>query len=163
MENIFSEGFVSVLKAVIPSKPPLFFSGLKKLMPYMLKELTNPIYPISYALIATTMVEGREQQIAVGRYSPTGAEGVAEFAVVVADEWHGHGIASALMRFVITAAAVGGIKSLEGLVLRENKAMLALAQKLGFEHVSDYDDDNPNIVHVIRHLAEPPDNEQPTP
>ena len=133
-----------------------FFSGLKKLTPYMLKELTNPIYPISYALIATTMLDGREHQIAVARYAPTGTEGLAEFAVVVADDWHGYGIASELMRFVITAAAVGGIKSLEGLVLRENTAMLALAKKLNFEIVNGYGEDL-GIVRVIRHLAEKPD------
>ena len=134
-----------------------FFSGLKQLTPYMLEELTNPIYPVSYALIATTMIEGHEHQIAVGRYSPTGTEGLAEFAVVVADDWHGRGIAGELMRFVITAAAVGGIKSLEGLVLRENTAMLRLAKKFNFKQVSGYDED-PTIVHIIRHLTEKPDD-----
>ena len=123
----------------------------------MLTELTNPIYPISYALIATTMLEGREHQIAVGRYAPTDTEGIAEFAVVVADEWHGQGIASQLMRFVIIAAAVGGIKTLEGLVLRENTAMLALSKKLNFEHVSG-NDDEAHIVRVIRHLVDKPDS-----
>ena len=135
-----------------------FFSGLKKLTPYMLEEFTNPIFPLSYALIATTMVHEHEQQIAVGRYSPTGTEGLAEFAVVVADDWHGQGIASELMRFVIAAAAVGGIKSLEGLVLRENTAMLALARKLNFETTSGYEKD-PSVVRVIRHLS----NKQATP
>lgn len=133
-----------------------FFSGIKKLTPDMLELLTNPIYPASYALIATIMIEGHERQIAVGRYAPTGTEGLAEFAVVVADDWHGRGIASELMRFVVTAAAVGGIKSLEGQILRENTAMLRLARKLNFKQVSGYDDDS-TVVHVIRHLAEKPD------
>ena len=118
----------------------------------MLEELTNPNFPLSYALVATTMVDEHERQIAVGRYAPTGTEGVAEFAVVVADDWHGQGIASELMRFVIAAAAVGGIKSLEGLVLRENTAMLALARKLSFEETSGYEGDS-SIVRVIRHLS----------
>ena len=129
-----------------------FFSGIKQLTPFILNELTHPSFPLSYALIATTLVEGREQQIAVGRYAPTGTEGVAEFAVVVADDWHGHGIASELMRFVITAAAVGGIKSLEGLVLRENTAMLALARKLDFEELGS-DENDPTIVRVVKYLA----------
>ena len=134
-----------------------FFTSIKELTPSMLEELTNPNYPISYALIATTILDEREHQIAVARYSPTDSGGVAEFAVVVADDWHGQGIASELMRFVIAAAAVGGIKSLEGLVLRENNAMLALAQKLKFKQVSDSDDD-PGIVRVIKHFAEEPDD-----
>jgi FixJ family two-component response regulator/GNAT superfamily N-acetyltransferase len=129
-----------------------FFSGLKELTPFMLEQMTNPVFPISYALIATTFEEEREQQIAVGRYAPTGAEGIAEFAVVVADEWQGFGIASELMHFVITAAAVAGIRCLEGLVLRENAAMLSLADKLGFKQTNS-EEGGPSVVRVFKHLG----------
>jgi RimJ/RimL family protein N-acetyltransferase len=114
-----------------------FFSGLRKLPPYMLLQLTHPEFPLSYAVIATTDVAGREQQIGVARYAPTEDETVAEFAVVVSDEWQGHGIGSELLQLVITAAAVGGLHRLEGLILRENSAMRALAKKLGFVEVPD--------------------------
>lgn len=138
-----------------------FFSGLKELTPFMLEQMTNPVFPVSYALIATTFEDERECQIAVGRYAPTGTEGVAEFAVVVADEWQGLGIASELMHFVIAAAAVAGIKCLEGLVLRENAAMLSLAEKFGFEQTSS-EDGGPSVVRVIKCLGGPevcPENE----
>ncbi len=128
-----------------------FFSGLKELTPFMLEHMTNPSFPISYALIATTLEDGKERQIAQARYAPTETEGAAEFAVVVADEWQGFGIASELMRFVITAAAVAGIKCLEGLVLRENTAMLSLAESLGFEQTSS--EEGPSVVRVFKHLG----------
>ncbi len=74
------------------------------------------------------------------RYAPTGNRGCRR---ICRREWRmngeGFGIASELMHFVITAAAVAGIKCLEGLVLRENAAMLSLAQKLGFEQTSSED------------------------
>jgi hypothetical protein len=58
------------------------------------------------------------------------------------------------MHFVITAAAVAGIKCLEGLVLREHAAMLSLAQKLGFEQTSS-EDGGPSVVRVFKHLGGP--------
>jgi RimJ/RimL family protein N-acetyltransferase len=109
-----------------------FFSGLRRLPRRQLAVLTNPEFPLSYALIATISVTGEERQIGVARYAPTGDERVAEFAVVVSDEWQGNGIGSQLLHLVISAAAVAGMRRLEGLVLRENAGMLALAKKLGF-------------------------------
>ena len=56
----------------------------------------------------------------------------AEFAVVIADPWQGKGIGAALMEHLIAIAQERGIKTLTGLVLRENRTMLALGRKLGF-------------------------------
>jgi acetyltransferase len=56
-----------------------------------------------------------------------------EFGVVVADDWHGSGIARLLMDALIDAARERGFDSMEGLVLRDNLRMLAFVRKLGFE------------------------------
>ena len=113
------------------SKYLRFFSGLKQLSPRMLEKLTNPEYPESYALLAIASDGEQEQEISVARYAPTGSAGVAEFAVVVADEWQGLGVASLLLHGVIAAATVAGIGRLEGLVLRENDRMMKLSQSWG--------------------------------
>ena len=55
-----------------------------------------------------------------------------EFAVMVADEWRGVGLASGLMRTLIRDARKRGLKRMEGYVLTENASMLALARRLGF-------------------------------
>lgn len=110
-----------------------FFSGMREVPNYLLKQLVEPHFPVSYALIATVPDGAGEKQIGVARYAPTDREGVAEFAVVVADTWQGFGVASQLLRGVMTAATVAGIRRVEGLVLRENVPMLRLARKLGFE------------------------------
>jgi acetyltransferase len=130
-----------------------FFSGIKQLPSYMLEELTNPKFPISYALIATIPEADGEREIGVARYAPTDDDRTAEFAVIVADEWQGHGIASQLMRAIITAAAIGGIKRIEGIVLMENAAMLGLAESLGFNKTSG-SDAGPSIVRVVKDLKE---------
>ncbi len=130
------QAFVSGLSP--ESRYQRFFYGLQRLPPHMLAQLTQVQFPFSYAVIATVMEEGREKQIGVARYAPTEEEGVAEFAVVVADQWHGRGIATRLMHLVTVAAAIGGgIHRLDGIILRDNKAMRALADKLGFDAVVD--------------------------
>jgi FixJ family two-component response regulator len=134
----------------VRSKHMRFFSVINELLPEMLERFTHHEYPISYALIATVMDDEQERQIGVARYLPTESEGVAEFAVVVADEWQGHGIATQLLQGLTTAAAVAGVNRLEGMVLRENDAMLKLARGMGFKTsrcVEDF-----TVLHVEKTL-----------
>ena len=56
----------------------------------------------------------------------------AEFAIIVADAWHGKGLGSKLIQRLIEVARDMGVKKLWGAVLSENHPMLALAQKHGF-------------------------------
>lgn len=131
-----------------------FFSAIKQLSPDMLKTFTEPFYPHSFALIATVFEDGRERQIGVARYARSNAENVAEFAVVVADEWHGLGLATHLLAGITTAAAMAGFKRLEALVLRENEAMCELARTRGFIASSDTGDSG--VIRVAKDLGNPP-------
>lgn len=135
------------------SKNLRFFSTMKQLSPKLLEQFTHPNFPCDYALIATSSDDGTEREIGVARYLPTETPGVAEFAVVVADAWQGLGIASRLMHGVICVAAVAGVRSLEGVILRENSRMLRLARELGFTTLSGSDD--PAIVRVSKTLGCP--------
>jgi FixJ family two-component response regulator len=128
-----------------------FFSTIKELSPYMLEQFTHPRYPCNWALIATISDAERETEIGVVRYAASEVDSCAEFAIVVADEWQGLGIATQLLRELITVAERAGIERLEGLVLRENRAMLELANELGFT-TERYPDDA-TVVRVIRNLA----------
>jgi len=86
-----------------------------------------------FALIATTLVEGRERQIGVGRYvkeeSPSSD---AEFAIVVSDDWQGRGVGTRLLANLLLAAKRDDVRRLVGTTMSENRAMLALGRKLGF-------------------------------
>ncbi|MEH6587129.1 MAG: GNAT family N-acetyltransferase [Halioglobus sp.] len=133
-----------------------FFSGLNKLPAHVLKEFTSPIFPVSYAVVAIISEGEQERQIGVARWAPTGTEGIAEFAVVVADDCQGQGIASRLMRVLITAATVGGIQRLEGLILKENKPMLAMVKKMGFTLSPDHNA-GPSIALYVKDLRDSQD------
>ncbi len=119
----------------------------------MLEQFTHPRYPRNWALIATISDAGQEKEIGVARYAPTETDSCAEFAIVVADEWQGLGLATHLLHDLITVAESAGIKRLEGVVLRENVSMLELANQLGFN--TECHPDDTTVVRVIRDLATP--------
>jgi RimJ/RimL family protein N-acetyltransferase len=55
-----------------------------------------------------------------------------EFAITVASEFAGAGLATRLMTTLIEAARQRGVKEMEGFVLTQNQSMLRLAKRLGF-------------------------------
>lgn len=73
-----------------------------------------------------------------------------EFGVVVADDWQRSGIAALLMDALIRAAQARGLETMEGLVLRDNGAMLRCAKSLGFD--AGAEPLQPAMVRVTRKL-----------
>ena len=124
----------------------------------MLERFTHPDYPESYALIATIMDSDRERQIGVARYCLMESDSAVDFAVAVADEWQGRGLATRLLSGLTIAAAVAGINRMEGLILSENEAMLRLAKKLGFS-LSRCPDDA-SVIRIVKVLAQSSEKSQ---
>lgn len=62
-----------------------------------------------------------------------GDAGMAELAMVVADDWQGSGLADALMGQLLQAAAMAGVRRLYGEVLDGNVRMQAFLRRHGFE------------------------------
>lgn len=114
-----------------------FVSTLRGLTPDLLRDFTHPDFPRSCALVASLLHEQQETEIGGARYLPTAVEGVAEFAIAVAEDWQRRGIGRDLMHGIIVAAAVAGIRRLEAMVLADNFAMLKLAESLGFSITHD--------------------------
>jgi len=128
-----------------------FFSAMKKLSPTLLDRLINVDFPAEMALIATVTFEGSEKEIGVARYAPSESSSVdAEFAIVIADEWHGQGIGRELLRRLFDIAGNAGIRRIEGSVLASNSNMLRFCNGLGFSCRIDPHD--PGLVRVLREL-----------
>ena len=60
-----------------------------------------------------------------------------EFAITVASEFGGVGLATAMMTTLIDQARRRGLKEMEGFVLTQNQSMLRLAKRLGFRIESE--------------------------
>lgn len=71
-----------------------------------------------------------------------------EFAITVADAWHGQGLARQLLACAVRRARHDGYAAIEGFVLADNHAMLGLARRLKFERHAP--DDDPSVVRVVR-------------
>jgi acetyltransferase len=110
-----------------------FFSHVKELSPKMLARFTQIDYDREIALVAFDDDPGAERMLGVARImgNPDGKEG--EFAVVVGDPWHGKGIGSSLLQNCLSTAERRGFQRVWGIVLPENRSMLALGKKLGFQ------------------------------
>jgi len=121
------------------SKHYRFFGGIAELPDHMLDQFIHMNYPGNVAIIAVVMDNDTAEEIGVARYAMTG-EMTAEFAVAVADAWQNRGVATHLLQRLTTIAKQAGVAELVGIVLRDNRAMLALARQLGFElHRDDND------------------------
>lgn len=102
----------------------------------LLVPLVNIDYHQHMALIALM----GERIVGVARYAVDPLNQQHEFAVVVADEWQGHGIGTTLLEDLFAHARRGGLKRLVGTVLPGNERMLALARHLGLSvHMSGED------------------------
>ncbi|MDM0049967.1 GNAT family N-acetyltransferase [Variovorax sp. J22R115] len=84
------------------------------------------------AVVATAIVDDREQQIAVARYVIDGPDGQADFAMVITDAWQGKGLGAHLLLALVDLARLSGVWRLVGTTLSENRKMLNLARRLGF-------------------------------
>lgn len=127
-----------------------FFTTIKDLTPQLLDRFTRVDFPDEMAFIATIESAARETEIGVARYAPGGSPDVAEFAVVVADDWQGHGVGRELMRHLLMVAEDAGFSRIEGAVLKANTNMLHFCRELGFAITSC--DDDPQLVLAAKDL-----------
>jgi acetyltransferase len=110
-----------------------FMTHMRDLPPDLLRRFTQVDYADHVALVAEVFVDGRETVIAEARYVRTEADpDAAEFAVSVAEDWQGRGLARLLLGKLVARASAAGIKRIIGETLASNWRMLALARKAGF-------------------------------
>jgi acetyltransferase len=125
-----------------------FFYQLHELSPAMIARFTQVDYDRELALVAVTRARGRDVFIGVARYIINPDHESAEFAVVVTDQWQGHGVGWLLMQRLIAAARHRGLARLTGVVLRANQNMLRFSGALGFRTRDDPEDAEQAIVEL---------------
>lgn len=166
-EHTLHDGRVIVVRPIRPDDEDAeraFFSALspearhRRFMKYvgsvgdrLIHFFTHIDYAFHMAFVCEARVEGKAQLVGEARYvgNPDGAS--CEFGIVIADAWHGSGIAGLLMLALIDAARLNGFKTMEGLVLRENRTMCKFVKALGFEVASALED--PTTVRAVKRLA----------
>ncbi len=128
------------------------FLGAKKgFTPDELEHLTNIDHDLHCAYGVTIMRNGAMEGIAVARFvrdpaNPT----VAEFAIVVVDEFQGKGVGKLLMAELIKEARAKGVLQLTGKMNATNDAMMALLKKWPYFSFSL---DSPGVLSVLGVLS----------
>jgi acetyltransferase len=118
-----------------------FMHAVEQLTPEMLSKFTKIDYDREMAFVALAENDdGEEIIVGVSRYVINPDWESCEFAVAIADDWKGVGLASKLMRLLIEHARFRGLKMMEGTVLKNNNNMAGLMAGLGFTPALDPDD-----------------------
>jgi acetyltransferase len=148
-----SDGAQVVIRSIRPEDEPLmiaFHEGLSGRSVYMryfeslsFKARTaherlsricfaDPRQEIVLVAVHTDPNTGAERILAVGRLSKFSDGKTAEIAVLVSDDYQGHGLGTELMKRLVKAAVSHGIHRITAEMLRDNTLMQSLAKKLGF-------------------------------
>jgi acetyltransferase len=131
-----------------------FMFAIHDLTPAQLSRFTQIDYDREMALIGVIDTPEGERQIGVARYITLADGETCEFAIVVADDWQGKGLARRLFGQLIDTARARRLKVMTGITLRENARMIDLARSKGF--AVRMDEDDPSLVEMRLDLQAPP-------
>ncbi len=149
-KNTFTakNGMVISLRPIRPEDEPLeaemfktfsretqrfrFFGYLKDVSHDMLIRYTQIDYDREIAIVAIINEGEKPQMIGVTRIIADAYNDQAEFAIVVGDPWHGLGLGSYLIDYILNIARDRGIHQIYAHVLADNTVMLHMLEKKGF-------------------------------
>ncbi len=122
-----------------------FMHAVNDLTPEMLSRFTKLDYDREMAFAAFTRENDEEKILGVSRYSINPDKKSCEFAIAIADEWQGLGLARQLMLILIEHVKNRDLTLIEGTVLKNNTAMDKLMESLGFKKSASPDDYDINV------------------
>ncbi|MFD7072784.1 GNAT family N-acetyltransferase [Nocardioides sp. NPDC059952] len=107
-----------------------------------------PRLAVGEAVAKVVVVDGRIVGLASG--TRTGADGEAELALVVADRYVHHGVATLLLEHLAVAAAGAGVTDLVAYVMAENAPAFDVLQHAGFDLTSTAHEDTVEVRFPVR-------------
>ena len=109
-----------------------FFGYVPAVTHEMLSRFTHIDYDREMAIVAEINNAGKMQLIGVVRIVGDPWSETAEYAIVVADQWHGLGLGTIMTDYIIDIAKDKGYQKIYATLLRRNTAMKRLFEKRGF-------------------------------
>jgi acetyltransferase len=108
---------------------------------YLFKQTTHEMatrycfidYDRELGIVAEVEEEGARKLIGIGRLVADADHEAAEYAVIVVDRWHGHGLGALLTDYSLEVAKHWGVKRVVGEVSKDNNRMLATFRNRGFQ------------------------------
>jgi len=132
-----------------------FMTTFSEVPTSLLRLLSNVQTPEHFAYMAMVNLGSRTKMVGEVRFvTSENNSSVAEFAIAIADEWQGKGLASKLMQQIENAARGHGVCTLVGTTLRSNTAMIELARHAGYSLKPDPSE--ARAVRLVKQIAAQP-------
>ncbi len=128
-----------------------FFGSVREMPHSQLARFTQIDYDREMAFVAKPSEKGERDTLGVVRAVADPNNETAEFAIVVRSDLKGQGLGHALLEKLVRYCRKRGTAEMVGEVLPDNKAMLALAERVGFSRRLVPDDD---VVEVRLNLQD---------
>jgi RimJ/RimL family protein N-acetyltransferase len=111
-----------------------FMQHKRQLDPAALDRGVHPRPGRDFAFVATSPTADGFDIVGAAQYVRANRRGskTCEFAITVAEDWRGSGLAQQLLASLVRRARLDGYRKMEGSVIADNVPMLALARKLKF-------------------------------
>ena len=120
-----------------------FMAHMNRLNPAVLERGLHPVPGQAFVFVATVPASDGFDIVGAAQYlradstdstdSTHSGDRVCEFAITVAEDWRGSGLAVHLLTSLVRRSRRDGYTTMEGLVIAGNRPMLALARKLRFK------------------------------
>jgi len=117
-----------------------FLGDFKDPPPDLINTLMHVDYDNDMAFVALAHDDGELREVGVSRYSKIKDSSVCEFAITVADDWHGRGLAVVLMKHLMDVAREHKMMRMFSMDDVHNEPMRELAHFLGFKREVHPDD-----------------------
>ena len=154
------DGTHVLLRPIKPEDEPMWHELLANCSPdtirrrfrYMFKATTHEMatrfcfidYDRELAIVAEVERDGERELIGVGRLIADVDHREAEYAVLVADPWQGIGLGSLLTDYCLDLCTQWGVERVVAETARDNRRMLEIFRKRGFQ--SDFDSDSDTVL-----------------
>jgi len=108
-------------------------------------------YTIEMVILASIEENGKEIAVGMGHFIKDTNTHTAEVAFTVRDEFHGRGIATELLSYLTLLARNEGLHGFTAEVLVENRPMLKVFEKMGFDMQRKIED---GVCHIFMRFGE---------
>jgi len=143
------DGTPVILRPIKPEDEPMWHELLANCstqsiwfrFSYLFKQTTHEMasrycfidYDRELGIVAEVEEQGQRKLIGVGRLVADMNHEAAEYAVIVVDRWHGHGLGGLLTDYCLEVAKKWGVRKVVAEVSKDNSRMLATFRSRGFE------------------------------
>ncbi|MBN1910505.1 MAG: bifunctional acetate--CoA ligase family protein/GNAT family N-acetyltransferase [Pirellulales bacterium] len=160
-ERKMKDGEKVILRPIKPEDEPMWHDllascsteSIRSRFSYLFKQTTHEMasrycyidYDREMGIVAEVKEDGQRKLIGVGRLVADMNHEAAEYAIIVVDRWHGHGLGGLLTDYCLEVAKRWGVKKVVAETGKDNHRMLGTFRARGFE-LDDHSEEDVVLV-----------------